>query len=332
MGLRPNFPVIYPIVGKANISNILKSDESMNESMGSIRSLILGAKSEDVDGLWERYGPPPSQHITLSNGENIHLRDEGDPKAFPIVLLHGHSEDLHTWDQFVKHLVEGYRVVRFDLRRHGLTGPASDDQYGIESYVSDLSFVVEHLGIDNFDLAGHSMGGRIAVKYSMENPDKVRNLILLAASGTPRGKEGSPPLAMKLMKNHLGRFLIKRMWSRKMAKDTLIDMVHDGSLITDEEVNRMWEYSRYPGSMDAMFREFGMVWDDFTPIEIEKITTNTLLIWGEEDTICPVEMGIWYNSHLPNSTLIRLPEIGHNPQFECPEVCLDEISSWLGTY
>jgi len=304
----------------------------MNGSMGSIRSLILGAKSVDVDGLRERYGAPPSQYITLSNGENIHLRDEGDSEAPPIVLLHGHSEDLHTWDQLVKHLVEDFRVIRFDLRRHGLTGPASDNQYGIESYVSDLSLVIEHLGIDSCDLVGHSMGGRIAVKYSMENPDRVRNLVLLAASGTPRENEDSPPLAMKLMKNPLGRFLIKRMWSRKMAKDTLIDMVHDGSLVTDEEVDRMWEFSRYPGSMDAMFREFGMVWDDFIPKEIEKITTSTLLIWGEGDTICPVEMGMWYNFHLPNSTFICLPEIGHNPQFESPNVCLDEISSWLGTH
>ena len=40
-----------------------------------------------------------------------------------------------------------------------------------------------------------------------------------------------------------------------MAKDTLVDMVHDGSLVTDEEVDRMWEFSRYPGSMDAMFLE-----------------------------------------------------------------------------
>ena len=303
----------------------------MNGSMGSIRSLILGTKSEDVDGLRERYGAPPSQYITLPNGENIHLRDEGDSEAPPIILLHGHSEDLHTWDQLVKHLVEDFRVIRFDLRRHGLTGPASDNQYGIESYVSDLSLVIEHLGIESCDLVGHSMGGRIAVKFTMENPDRVRNLVLLAASGAPRENEGSPPLAMKLMKNPLGRFLIRRMWSRKMAKDTLIDMVHDGSLVTDEEVDRMWEFSRYPGSMDAVFREFGMVWDDFIPKEIEKITTSTLLIWGEEDTICPVEMGIWYNSHLPNSTFIRLPEIGHNPQFESPDVCLDEISSWLGS-
>ena len=138
----------------------------------------------------------------------------------------------------MKYLVEDYRVIRFDLRRHGLTGPALDNQYEIESYVSDLSLVIEHLGINSCDLVGHSMGGRIAVKFTMENPNRVRNLVLLAASGAPRGNEGSPPLAMKLMKNSLGRFLIKRMWSRKMAKDTLIDMVHDGSLVTDEEVDR----------------------------------------------------------------------------------------------
>ena len=113
----------------------------MNGSMGIIRSLILGTKGVDVDGLRERYGSPPSRYITLSNGENIHLRDEGDSEAPPIVLLHGHSEDLHTWNQLVEHLVEDYRVIRFDLRRHGLTGPALDNQYGIESYVSDLSLL-----------------------------------------------------------------------------------------------------------------------------------------------------------------------------------------------
>ena len=59
----------------------------------------------------------------------------------------------------MKYLVEDYRVIRFDLRRHGLTGPALDNQYEIESYVSDLSLVIEHLGINSCDLVGHSHGG-----------------------------------------------------------------------------------------------------------------------------------------------------------------------------
>ena len=66
------------------------------------------------------------------------------------------------------------------------------------------------------------------------------------------------------------------------------------------------------------FENLGWFGTTFIPEEIEKITTSTLLIWGERDTICPVEMGFWYNSHLPNSTFIRLREIGHNPQFESP--------------
>ena len=303
----------------------------MNKEMGGIRSLVFGPGEGDVRGLRAKYGSPPSQFIALSNGVGVHLRDEGGPEAPAIVFVHGHSEDLHTWNRLVERLVESFRVIRFDLRRHGLTGPAPDNEYGIENYVSDLSMVIDHLGIDSFVLVGHSMGGRISVRYTMGNPERVNGLILLSASGAPREEEGSPPMALRLMRNPIGRFLIKRIWSRNMARKTLEDMVFDKSSITDEEIDRMWDLSTYPGNMDAMFREFADSWEDFNPTEIGGITTNTLLIWGEEDSICPKSMGSWYDSQLPNSTMVVLPDIGHNPHFECPNRCLDEISSWMGT-
>ena len=299
--------------------------------MRGIRSLVFGPGKGDAERLREKYGSPPSQFITLPNGVNVHLRDEGDPEAPPIVLVHGHSEDLHTWNQLVKHLVESFRVIRFDLRRHGLTGPAPDNEYRIESYVSDLSMLIEQLGIDNFVLVGHSMGGRISVKYTIGNRERVNSLILLSASGAPRKEKTPQPMALRLMRNPLGRALVKRIWSRNMAKNSLMDMVFDESSITDEEIDRMWDFSKYPGNMDAMFREFAETWKDFNPTEISEIATNTLLIWGKEDTICPESMGEWYDSQLPNSTMVRFPNIGHNPQFECPDRCLDEISSWMGT-
>ena len=115
-----------------------------------------------------------------------------------------------------------------------------------------------------------------------------------------------------------------------MAKKSLEDMVFDGSSITHEEIDRMWDFSIYPGNMDAMFQEFRETWDALDPADIKEIATNTLLIWGKEDSICPESMGIWYDSHLPNSTMVVIPNIGHNPHFECPDRCSDEISSWLG--
>jgi len=296
-----------------------------------MKSLIFGSEEGNIEELKRRYGLPPSQFITLSNGVNVHLRDEGDSGAPPIVLLHGHSEDLYTWDQLVKHLIGSFRVIRFDLRRHGLTGPAPDNEYNIESYVSDLSMVIKHLEIDSFILVGHSMGGRISIKYTIANQEKVNGLILLSASGAPRKENTPQPMALKLMRNPLGRFLLKRIWSRNLAKKSLVDMVFDESSITDQEIDRMWEFSKYPGSMDAMFREFADTWEDFKPTEIGKIVTNSLLIWGEEDTICPESMGRWYDSQLTNSTMVGLPNIGHNPQFECPDKCFDEISAWIST-
>ena len=100
--------------------------------MGGVRSLLFGPTWEDVGVLNQTYGAHPSQFITLPNGETIHLRDEGKKGGFPLVLVHGHSEDLHTWNGLVERLVEDHRVIRYDLRRHGLTGPASDDGYSIE--------------------------------------------------------------------------------------------------------------------------------------------------------------------------------------------------------
>ena len=299
--------------------------------MERIRRLILGNRDEDVGVLKKKYGLPPSKYITLPNGLTVHVRDEGDSEASPIVLVHGHSEDMHTWNKLAEKLVENFRVVRFDLRRHGLTGPAPDNEYNLENYVTDLSLLIDNLGIGSFVLVGHSMGGRISLKYTLDRPDKVNGLVLLSSSGAPREEKTSPPMALKLMKNPLGRALIKRLWSRKMAKSSLVDMVYDESLITEREIDRMWDFSRYPGSMAAMFREYAKKWDDFNEGQMKTITTNTLLIWGEEDTICPISMGNWYDSKLPNSVIVRLPNIGHVPQFEDPEKCLTEILSWLKT-
>ena len=299
--------------------------------MGGVRSLLFGPTWEDVGALKGRYGASPSQFITLPHGEMIHLRDEGEKGAPPLVLVHGHSEDLHTWNGLVKRLIDDFRVIRFDLRRHGLTGPASDNTYSIERYVADLAMVVEHLGIERFVLVGHSMGGRISVRYAMEHQDMVSHLILLSASGAPREQQTKPPLALRLMKNPLGRFMIKRMWSRKMAKESLQDMVHDDSTITVEEVDRMWAFSRYPGSMEAMFREFADTWADFTPEEIKGMSTRTLLMWGAEDSICPVRMGEFYHEHLQHSDLIVVPNVGHLPQLECPERCVEGMSRWMGS-
>ena len=93
----------------------------------------------------------------------VHLRDEGphdDPA--PIVLLHGTSASLHTWQGWAVALRDQRRVIRFDLPGFGLTGPNRQNDYSIAADVLFVRAVMDKLGVQRFVLAGNSLGGQIA--------------------------------------------------------------------------------------------------------------------------------------------------------------------------
>ena len=93
------------------------------------------APDRPVDQLKAEWAPVPSQFLGVA-GMQVHLRDEGvrdDPT--PIVLLHGTSSSLHTWDGWVAALAGERRVIRVDLPGFGLTGPTPDGDYTIANYV-----------------------------------------------------------------------------------------------------------------------------------------------------------------------------------------------------
>ena len=95
--------------------------------------LATWAPDRSVQQLSAKWAAPPS-HFLAVNGMQVHVRDEGprdDP--LPIVLLHGTSASLHTWDGWVSSLSGERRVIRFDLPAFGLTGPDPHNDYSIEA-------------------------------------------------------------------------------------------------------------------------------------------------------------------------------------------------------
>jgi len=116
-------------------------------------------RDQSVESLQARWAPAPSKFVTI-DGMSVHLRDEGpgnDPH--PIVLIHGTSSSLHTWEGWVAALKGQHRVVSFDLPGAGLTGPFPDDDYRIEHYtrfmedfLDQLSNCVQHSHFRSFQL------------------------------------------------------------------------------------------------------------------------------------------------------------------------------------
>ena len=144
-----------------------------------IAVLVFRVPDTDPAAMRAKYGAAPSQFIPVGEGRAIHVRDEGPRDAPVIVLLHGSNSDLHTWQEWADMLKADYRVIRFDQRGHGLTGPAADDDYSPEAFGADIDAVTAKLGVDTFTLAGNSMGGGIAMAYAIAKPWRLDALVLV---------------------------------------------------------------------------------------------------------------------------------------------------------
>jgi len=116
---------------------------------------------------------------------NFKVFGSGDP----IIILHGFMGSLDNWQSFAKQLAEDYMVITVDLRNHGKS--PHDHGFSYELMAEDLKALMESEWIHNAVIMGHSMGGKVAMKFAMMYPDMVEKLIVvdIAPKLYPRGHD-----------------------------------------------------------------------------------------------------------------------------------------------
>jgi esterase len=120
----------------------------------------------------------PRSSRVKANGINIHYLEWGDPKARPVVLLHGLRGHGHSWDDFSRPLSEQYRVLALDQRGRGETDWAPDGDYTTPAFAADTEAFCQALGLESFTLVGHSMGGRNGIMFAARNPKRVAAFVI----------------------------------------------------------------------------------------------------------------------------------------------------------
>lgn len=291
--------------------------------------LIFRVPDTDPAEMRAKYGGEPSQFLALDNGLEVHLRDEGPRDAPVIVLLHGSNADLHTWQEWAEILREDYRVIRFDQRGHGLTGPAPDDDYSNDGFAGDIDEVTDALGIETFTLAGNSMGGGIAMAYALDKPWRLDALVLVDATGAPATREGGGNLAFTLARMPVIGDVMSQFLPRSLVEKSLSQSVSNQTAVTPGAVDRYWELARYPGNRAATRKRFSTDRTVFDAPEIGRVKIPTLVMWGREDALIPYAAGEWYAEHLPRATLVAYDDIGHLPMEEAPERSATDLKIWL---
>jgi 2-succinyl-6-hydroxy-2,4-cyclohexadiene-1-carboxylate synthase len=119
--------------------------------------------------------------LLSSNGLDFHVESEGDGP--PLVMLHGFTGSVATWEGVRPCLARSARVIAIDVIGHGRSAaPEAAERYTLDHGAADLLRLLDVLGLERIDLLGYSMGGRLALYFAVQHPDRLRTLVLESAS------------------------------------------------------------------------------------------------------------------------------------------------------
>lgn len=277
----------------------------------------------------DKYALADSQFVQLDNGVNMHYRDHGNPAGKAIVLIHGTSDSLRTWDHLIPLLQDDYRLIAMDLPGHGLSSQHPDRDYSRRSLSASVQQLMQHLKVDSATLVGNSLGGNIAWRTAAIAPAKVDALVLLDPSGSPPVENKKSNIGFRLLGTSVGRQLGKIFTPRALVEKSLIGTVYDAELVSDAVTDRYWELLRLPGNRDTLTELALIQWNQEAWQRIGEIEEPTLIIWGAEDHITPTKNAPVFDEAMANSRLLIYPEVGHLPMLEVPDKTAQDIRDFL---
>jgi pimeloyl-ACP methyl ester carboxylesterase len=286
------------------------------------------APDRTVADLAPRWAQPPSTFRAI-DGLQVHVRDEGPrDDAAPIVLLHGTSASLHTWDGWTQQLARERRVVRVDLPGFGLTGPRPDADYRVARYVEFVVALLDSLGIEQCVLAGNSFGGWIAWETALAHPTLVRALVLVDAAGYPLESE-SVPIGFRIASTPLLGGLTRSVLPRGVIESSLRNTYGDPSRVTPALVDRYYELTLREGNRAALAQRFAAGRSAAEPGRIRELQLPTLILWGGKDRLIPPRYAEQFHHDIAGSQLLVFPELGHVPQEEDPTATVAAVRAFL---
>lgn len=288
--------------------------------------LIQAWRDRDIPAaeLEARYASPGAKFLNV-DGVRIHYRDEGSGPA--LVLIHANFGNLAGWDPWVDALKDGYRVLRFDMTGHGLTGPDPSGDYSLERTIALTERFVDALGLERLAIGGTSLGGTVAIHYAAAHPDRVERLVLLspgALEGRAMNRAGrTVPAAADILQwitpRALPAYMLRsRFGDPAKVSDALIDQWHD-----------LWRREGQRGAMLARLRSYSSA---SIVAATAGVRAPTLILWGEANPQAPVEQARELRALLTAAPAVRVityPGVGHMAVEEAGAVIARDVRAFL---
>ncbi|HET7841688.1 MAG TPA: alpha/beta hydrolase [Terriglobia bacterium] len=246
---------------------------------------------------------PPEKKVSVY-GQEIHYYEEGKGPA--VIFLHGMVGTSTDWAYNLGPLSQNYHVIALDQVGFGHSSKPRIE-YTIANFVDFLREFMRVRRIPKAVIVANSLGGWIACDFAASHPDLVDRLVLVDASGLDAPVHHDVPVDM----NPSTQDGMRRLW------ETLF---FDQTKLTPEIADYSWNRRLRDGDSDTIRRLVaGLVkGNEFEDAKMGSIKARTLIIWGHDDKILPLEAGQRLQRALPGSELVVIDECGHVPQLEKP--------------
>lgn len=294
--------------------------------------VLIGALNYQSDipvaKLEPKYMSANSRYVTMDDGLKVHVRDEGNLAGDVLVLVHGLSASLHTWEMWVERLKDSYRIISLDLAGHGLTGPDPIHDYTMSGQSALVNELLQKLGVDKYSIVGSSMGGHVAWRHALDFSENVEKVVLVGASGYPR-PEADPGLLWKLLQSErAGKFLMK-VTPRFVVSSMVRATYGNSDVANDEVIDRYWHLALREGNRQAamILLNTGGVVDEH--LQLKALQKPVLVMWGANDPLVPVGDAYKFHEDLPISNLVIYEDLAHIPFEEDADRTVADLKAFL---
>jgi pimeloyl-ACP methyl ester carboxylesterase len=278
--------------------------------------------------------PFEMKEAKLSGNKTMAYADLGDGE--PILFIHGLASYAPAWKYNINELSKTYRCIAVDLMGYGKSSKGK--------YNADMSFhaqflfeLMDQLDISSFHLAGHSMGGQIALKMAIKNPEKVKSLMLMA----PAGIETFSEQEKEIFKNSTTAESIAQVSDEQYLINLSLNFYE-----MDERAEFMYS-DRMKIKSDAQFMDYchvvaaGVMGMLNEPVfeQLGEIKQPTLICYGKDDRLIPNTylhknsntelIGKKAEEEIPNSQLEMIPQAGHFVHFDQPNKVNEIMKNFL---
>jgi 3-oxoadipate enol-lactonase len=232
----------------------------------------------------------------------INYEDKGH--GFPVVLIHGLSDDLRFWDPVVAELSKDYRTIAFDLRGHGKSDKP-EDSYSIEQFSQDIYRVLLEIGIKEAHFIGFSMGSAILQQLVLDNPQMVKSMILMSSFSYIDSylKDKFVILRKCLVQDGFTAFF-----------DEVLPLVLTSQFIegNKDAIRDMKEEKIKTESDDALISSIDACLEFNLKEEISSISSPVLIISGKEDRFTRRILAEQIHKSIKNSKFEIIENTSHN--------------------